>query len=75
MTVIHVFADGKLPRVTRGLRGRTYKNREFEAFNISWLPYDFTTNPNLCVFRGCGQPPICVEESMSHIEGEKPHAR
>jgi hypothetical protein len=27
-------------------------NREFEAFTISWLPSDFMTNPNLCVFDG-----------------------
>lgn len=52
ITVIRVFADNKQPRVTAGLPTRTYKNREFEAFNISWLPADFLTNPHLCVFEG-----------------------
>jgi hypothetical protein len=54
MTVIRVFADGKQPRLTQGLKLRKYKNREFEAFTISWLPHDFTTNPHLCVFEGVG---------------------
>lgn len=54
ISVIRVLADGKQPRLTQGLKTRRYKNREFEAFTISWLPYDFTTNPNLCVFQGVG---------------------
>jgi hypothetical protein len=54
MTVIRVFADGKQPRLTQGLKLRKYKNREFEAFTISWLPHDFMANPNLCVFEGVG---------------------
>ena len=54
MTVIRVFADGRQPRLTSGLKARTYKNREFEAFTISWLPHDFLQNPNLCVFDGFG---------------------
>ena len=54
MTVIRVFADGKQPRLTRGLRTGRYRNREFEAFTISWLPHDFVANPNLCVFNGVG---------------------
>jgi hypothetical protein len=54
MTVIHVFADGRQPRRTGGLREGTYKNREFEAFTISWLPHDFLENPKLCVFKGFG---------------------
>lgn len=54
MTVIRVLADGKQRRLTQGLKYGKYKNREFEAFNISWIPYDFTTNPNLCVFEGVG---------------------
>ena len=52
MTVVHVLPDDKQPRLTAGLTKREYKNREFEAFNISWLPHDFLTNPNLCVFEG-----------------------
>src|SRR4029077_10344899 len=31
-----------------------YKNREFQAFTISWLPHDFLQNPHLCVFDGPG---------------------
>lgn len=54
MTVIRVFADGRQPRLTSGLKARTFKNREFEAFTISWLPHDFLENPNLCVFDGFG---------------------
>jgi hypothetical protein len=54
MTVIRVFADDKQPRVTQGLKLRTYKDREFEAFTISWLPHDFDQHPDLCVFEGFG---------------------
>lgn len=54
LTVIRVFADDKQPRLTRGLKLRKYKNREFEAFTISWLPHDFVKNPDLCVFNGVG---------------------
>jgi len=54
ISVIRVFADNKQPKLTAGLKTRTYKNREFEAFTISWLPRDFMTNPHLCVFDGPG---------------------
>ena len=54
ISVIRVFADDKQPRLTQGLKLRRYKNREFEAFTISWLPRDFMTNPHLCVFKGTG---------------------
>jgi hypothetical protein len=54
MSVIRVFAADKQPRLTQGLKLRRYKNREFEAFTISWLPRDFMTNPDLCVFKGKG---------------------
>lgn len=55
ITVIRVFADNKEPKWTSGgLRKGKYKNREFEAFNISWLPRDFMSNPHLCVFDGVG---------------------
>src|SRR5262245_55498734 len=54
ISVIRVFADGRQPQLTRGLKLRKYKNREFEAFTISWLPHDFVTNPDLCVFHGVG---------------------
>jgi hypothetical protein len=54
LSVIRVLADNKQPKQTPGLRVRKYRNREFEAFTISWLPSDFLTNPNLCVFDGFG---------------------
>jgi len=52
ISVIRVLADNKKPKLTPGLETRKYKDREFEAFTISWLPADFLTNPNLCVFDG-----------------------
>ena len=54
MTVIRVLPDTKQVKLTSGITKRTYKDREFEAFTISWLPHDFGTNPNLCVFKGFG---------------------
>src|SRR3954463_11096193 len=54
ITVIRVFADTKPAKLTPGLPTRTYKNWDFEAFTISWLPADFMTNPHLCVFDGTG---------------------
>ena len=54
ISVIRVFADNKQPKPTPGLKARKYRNREFEAFTISWLPHDFLTNPHLCVFDGVG---------------------
>jgi len=54
ISVIRVFADNKQAELTPGLPTRTYKNRKFEAFTISWLPRDFMTNPHLCVFNGFG---------------------
>ncbi|HEV2842809.1 MAG TPA: hypothetical protein VGW39_15920 [Chthoniobacterales bacterium] len=54
ISVIRVLADNKEPKLTPGLETRKYKNREFEAFTISWLPHDFLSNPNLCVFDGPG---------------------
>jgi hypothetical protein len=54
LSVIRVYADGAQPRTTPGLKARSYRHREFEAFTISWLPHDFLENPNLCVFEGFG---------------------
>jgi hypothetical protein len=54
MAVIRVLADDKQTSLTPGLQKRSYQNRNFEAFTISWLPHDFSTNPNLCVFEGFG---------------------
>lgn len=54
ITVIRVFAENKAPKLTPGLKTRTYKGWDFEAYNISWLPADFMSNPHLCVFKGFG---------------------
>lgn len=54
MTVIRVFGNGRQPKVTAGLKARTYKHYEFEHFTVSWLPADFLENPDLCVFKGFG---------------------
>ena len=54
ISVIRVLADGKQPSLRSGYRRGRFKNRNFEAFTISWLPHDFDTNPHLCVFDGFG---------------------
>ncbi|HEY4282033.1 MAG TPA: hypothetical protein VGM62_03145 [Chthoniobacterales bacterium] len=54
ISVIRVFADNKQTELTPGLPTRTYKDRKFEAFTISWLPADFMENPHLCVFDAPG---------------------
>ena len=54
MTVIRVFGKERQPKMTPGLKARTYKHWEFEHFTISWLPADFLENPDLCVFKGFG---------------------
>jgi hypothetical protein len=54
ISVIRVLPDTTPVKLTPGLTTRKYKNREFEAFTISWLPSDFLTNPHLCVFDGTG---------------------
>ena len=54
ISVIRVLADNKQPKLTPDLKLRRYRNREFEAFTIRWLPHDFLSNPHLCVFDGAG---------------------
>jgi hypothetical protein len=54
ISVIRALADGKQPSLTSGFRRGRFKNPDFEAFTISWLPHDFDTNPHLCVFDGFG---------------------
>jgi hypothetical protein len=54
ISVIRVLADNKQTKLTPGLEKRKYKDREFEAFTISWLPNDFMSSPHLCVFDGVG---------------------
>jgi hypothetical protein len=52
ISVIRVFAGKGKKDYTPGLRKGTYRNWDFEAYTISWLPADFPSNPNLCVFDG-----------------------
>lgn len=53
ISVIRIFAGNGPKKYTQaGLRTGTYKNWDFEAYTISWLPADFLTNPHLCVFDG-----------------------
>jgi hypothetical protein len=54
ISVIRVFADNKQPHFTPGFRRGEYRNRNFEAFTISWMPADFDKNQDLCVFGGFG---------------------
>jgi len=54
ISVIRVLPDNKQAKLTPGLAKRRYKNREFEAFTISWLPRDFLSHPHLCIFSGAG---------------------
>src|SRR5258707_10238311 len=54
VSVRRVLADNKPAKLTRDLPTRKYKNWEFEAFTISWLPRAFLSNPHLCVFDGPG---------------------
>jgi len=54
ISVIRVLVDRKQPSLTSGFRRGRYKNRDFAAFTISWLPHDFDTNPHLCVFDDAG---------------------
>ena len=49
ISVIRVLGDGKQPSLTSGLRRGRFKNRDFEAFTISWVPHDFGTS-NSCAF-------------------------
>ena len=49
ISVIRVLGDGKQPSLTSGLRRGRFKNRDFEAFTISWVPHDFDTNTS-CAF-------------------------
>ena len=54
LSVIRVFADNKQPKYDRGLRRGEFRNREFEAFTISWMPASFAKDQDLCVFSGLG---------------------
>ena len=54
ISVIRVFADNKQPHFTPGFRQGRFRDREFEAFTISWMPADFAKKQDLCVFDGFG---------------------
>jgi hypothetical protein len=54
ISVIRLLTDGRQPSLTPRFRRRRLRNRDFEAFTISWLPHDFDTNPHLRVFEGVG---------------------
>ena len=54
ISVIHLLPEGKKLGPTSGFKQGKFKGRDFEAFNISWAPHDFDTNPHLCVFDGFG---------------------
>ena len=69
ISVIRVFADNKQAKLTPGLKKRRYKNREFEAFTISWLPQDFTRHPHLCVFSGPGSRLIPQNNTCPLVPG------
>jgi hypothetical protein len=69
ISVIRVFADNKQAKLTPGLQTQKYKNREFEAFTISWVPRDFMTNTNLCVFDGAGSRLIPANNKCPVLPG------
>jgi len=54
ISVIHLLPLGKTTDSRSGFRQGRFQGRGFEAFTISWLPYDFDRNPHLCVFDGFG---------------------
>jgi hypothetical protein len=69
LSVIRVLADNKQPNLTPGLKKGKYRNRDFEAFTISWLPRDFLSNPHLCVFRGPGSRAIPEKNTCPILPG------
>lgn len=69
MTVIRVLPDNRQVKLTKGISKRTYKDREFQAFTISWLPHDFSADPNLCVFKGFGARIIPTWNRCPMVEG------
>ena len=70
ISVIRVLADtNKDAERTPGLRQGTYKNRAFEAFTVSWLPKDFLSNPQLCVFNGPGSRLIAKNNTCPTLPG------
>jgi len=54
ISVIRLLPEGEQLGPTSGFKRGKFKGRDFEAFNISWVPHDFDTNPHLCVFDGFG---------------------
>jgi hypothetical protein len=70
ITFVRVLADDRQPKLNKGLKTGNYKNRDFEAFNISWLPADFVGNPNLCVFKGVGARIIPKKNQCPTLPGK-----
>ena len=68
ISVIRVFGDGKQPSLTSGFRHGRYKNRDFEAFTISWVPHDFDTN-GVCVFDGFGSRIFATWNKCPIVDG------
>ncbi len=68
ISVIRVFGDGKQPSLTSGFRHGRYKNRDFEAFTISWVPHDFDTS-GVCVFDGFGSRIFATWNKCPIVEG------
>jgi len=54
IAVIHLLPEGKKLGPRSGFKQGRFEGRDFEAFNISWVPHDFDTNTHLCVFDGFG---------------------
>ena len=69
MTVIRVLPDGKQVKLTKGLRKRTYKNREFEAFTISWLPRGFRGPIRIFAFSRASAPAFSLRGTSVRCPG------
>jgi hypothetical protein len=70
ITMIRVFATEKTTETTPELPTREYKDWEFEAVTISWLPADFMENPHLCVFDGPGASVFASKNKCPVSEGK-----
>jgi len=70
ITLIRVFAKDKTTNLTPELPTREYKDWDFEALTISWLPADFMENPHLCVFEGPGAQLFASKNQCPVSEGK-----
>jgi len=69
ISVIHLLPEGKKLGPTSGFRRGKFRGRDFEAFTISWVPHDFDTTPNLCVFDGFGSRLFATRNKCPIIVG------